>query len=357
MVVGDVKFTASAYTSDVTIEDVVNFVQGQFTDGLALVVGSGLSAAEGMPGMPALAMHLSSEAESLVGSDRTLWAQIQTVLDAGAGLEAALLRHPPSPSLEGWIVKKTCGLLLIKEREIMGEAIRGTRTLRLTLFLRKVLKPATGFPIITTNYDRLIEVAAEFAGLHVDTTAIGQYAGSFDHTRSCMGSCRGITTRAKTNVLDHFPRAVVLKPHGSFDWYKAGDGARRCSLDIDGERLIITPGLNKYRAGYNAPFDKHRELANDWINKSAKLLVVGYGFNDDHLQTHLIKRIKDGTPTLILNRTATDAVKKLAEESPACVCLSAATAGNGVSVVTKGSRFEDLRRDLWDVGILAEELL
>ena len=29
--------------------DIVNFVQGHFTDGLALVIGSGLSAAEGIP--------------------------------------------------------------------------------------------------------------------------------------------------------------------------------------------------------------------------------------------------------------------------------------------------------------------
>ena len=44
----------------------VTFVQEHFTDGLALVVGSGLSAAEGIPGMPALATHLSNGS----GADR-----------------------------------------------------------------------------------------------------------------------------------------------------------------------------------------------------------------------------------------------------------------------------------------------
>jgi hypothetical protein len=209
----------------------VKFVQEHFTDGLALVIGSGLSAAEGLPGMAALATHHSN--------------------------------------------------------------------------------------------------------------------GMGDHARSCMGSCRDITTRAKTTVLDHFPRAIVLKPHGSFDWYQSGNDARRCGLDLDAERLMITPGINKYRAGYNSPFDKHR----------GRLLVVGYGFNDDHLQTHLVKQIQDGTPTLILNRSASSKVEKLSEESPRCFCLSKPTSWTGVAMVTKGHRFEHEGHDLWDLGVLTKELL
>ena len=120
---------------------------------------------------------------------------------------------------------------------------------------------------------------------------------------------------------------------------------------------MITPGINKYRAGYNSPFDKHRDLANDYIKLAGRLLVVGYGFNDDHLQTHLVRRIQDGTPTLILNRAASSKVEKLAEESPRCVCLSKPTAWTGVAMVAKGHRFEHQGRDLWDLGVLAKELL
>ena len=335
----------------------VTFVQEHFTDGLALVVGSGLSAAEGIPGMPALATHLSNGAGSLTGTDAPLWHQIKAVLDSGGGLEAALLEHPPSNTLEVWIAQRTCELLIPKEREVMSAVFRGDRSLRLTTFLDKVLKPTDGLPILTPNYDRLIEVACEMAGFHVDTTAVGHYAGAFDHARSSMGSCRGIKTRAKITVLDHFPRAIVLKPHGSFDWYQSGRAARRCSLDLDAERLMITPGINKYRAGYNSPFDKQRDLANDYIKRAGRLLVVGYGFNDDHLQTHLVRRIQDGTPTLILNQAASSKVKRLAEESPRCVCLSKPTGCAGVAMVTKGHRLEHQAHDLWDLGVLAKELL
>jgi SIR2-like protein len=338
-------------------DDLVRLVQEHFTDGLALVIGSGLSAAEGLPGMPALATYLSDSAGILTGTDATLWDQIKAVLNAGDGLEAALLKNPPTHTLEAWIARKTSELLIPKEREVMSEVLRGGRSLRLTTFLNKVLKPPNGLPILTPNYDRLIEVACEMAGFHVDTTAVGHYAGAFDHARSSMASCRGITTRAKTTVLDHFPRAIVLKPHGSFDWYQSGHGARRCGLDLDAERLMITPGINKYRAGYNSPFDKHRDLANDYIKQASRLLVVGYGFNDDHLQTHLVKRIQDGTPTLILGRSVSSKVEQLAEESPRCFCLAKPTAGAGVAVVTKQHRFEHPGHDLWDLGVLAKELL
>lgn len=335
----------------------VEFVQGHFTDGLALVVGSGLSAAEGISGMSALATHLNAAAGVLTGTDATLWEQVRTALDADEGLEAALLRHPPSDTLEVWIANETCKLLMPEERAIMSAVLRGDRSLRLTTFLTRVLKPRNGLPILTPNYDRLIEVACELAGFHVDTTAVGHYAGAFDHDRSCMGSCRGVTARARRVVLDHFPRVIVLKPHGSFDWYKSGSDARRCSLDLDAERLIITPGINKYRAGYDSPFDKHRDLANDYIKRAGRLLVVGYGFNDDHLQTHLVKRIQDGTPTLILNRSASSKVQKLADNSPRCICLSKPTTGAGVAITTGGNRFEHPGKDLWDLGVMAKELL
>lgn len=338
-------------------DSLVAFVQGHFTDGLCLVIGSGLSAAEGIPGMPELGAHLNKSAGELTGTDATLWNQIKVLIDSGEGLEAALLKQPPSTTLEGWIAQRTCALLMPKEREIMGAVLRGDCSLRLTTFLSKVLHPSNGLPILTPNYDRLIELACEMAGFHVDTTAVGHYAGTFDHARSCMGSCRGITTRARATVLDHFPRAVVLKPHGSFDWYQTGNAPRRCSLDLDVERLMITPGINKYRAGYNSPFDKHRDLANDYINRAGRLLVVGYGFNDDHLQTHLEKKIRTGTPTLILNQSGSLKVKQLAEISPLCVWLSKPVAWDGVTMVTRGHRFDHQGHDLWDLGILARELL
>lgn len=336
--------------------EAIKFIQQHFTDGLVIVVGSGLSAAEGIPGMPALADYLKNAAKELKDEDAKLWSKIEAVLEK-EGLEAALIKYPPSPLLEAWIGEKTCRLILPAEQQVVREVVNGTRTLRITSFLNKVLRPANGLPILTPNYDRLIEIGCEMAGFHVDTMAIGLYAGSFDPVRSCMGSCRGIIQRGRIPMLDHFPRAVVLKPHGSLDWYKNGANAIRSSMDLNLDRLIITPGLNKYRAGYDIPFDKHREFANNYIDQAARLFIVGYGFNDDHLQKHLDPRIKNGIPTLILTRSASDAAKKLASESPNCFCISRPTSHSGIAITAKGIDFEDSGSELWDLNVLTKELL
>lgn len=335
---------------------VIQFVQEQFTDGLVVVVGSGLSVAEGLPGMPELAGHLSSTASLLSASDMALWRKVEKEVHE-TGLEAALLKYAPTDSLENWIVDQTSRLLLVKERQVVSNVIAGRRSLRLTTFLGRILVPANGLPILTPNYDRLVEVACEMAGLHVDTTAVGHYAGTFDHSRSCMASCRDVVRRGKTISLDHHPRAVVLKPHGSLDWFRYDGIARRCSIDIDGERLIITPGLNKYKAGYDTPFDKHRELANNYINQAARLLVIGYGFNDDHLQTHLVTRIRSGTPTLILTRTPSQKTRELVLQSANCICLGKPESHPGVSVLSMTASFELDGANYWDLEVLTKELL
>lgn len=141
------------------------------------------------------------------------------------------------------------------------------------------------------------------------------------------------------------------------DWFKHGSTGRRCTIDIDAERLIITPGLNKYKAGYSAPFDKHRELANNFINQAARLFIIGYGFNDDHLQTHLEARIRDGIPTLILTRTPSAKTLDLATLSPRCICLSKPPTNSGVSVSSKRGTIEYCGPDYWDLAVLTKELL
>lgn len=51
------------------------------------------------------------------------------------------------------------------------------------------------------------------------------------------------------------------------------------------------------RQGYESPFDHHRSRANQEIDRAGRFLVLGYGFNDDHLETHLSPSIKGGKPT------------------------------------------------------------
>jgi hypothetical protein len=67
-------------------------LQQHLGDGLVLVIGSGLSCAEGVPGMGPLGQHLVTHIPaSLSPDDNTLWKQIYPLIESD-GLEAALLK-------------------------------------------------------------------------------------------------------------------------------------------------------------------------------------------------------------------------------------------------------------------------
>ncbi|NDK37554.1 SIR2 family protein [Pseudoxanthomonas gei] len=288
-------------------------LQAHLSDGLILVVGSGLSCAEGLPGMRDLAAHLCQTivAESNEAQD---WNEIVALIQE-KGLEAALLQKAPSQRLEAAISAETGVFFAEAERSVISEVFEGRRTLRLTPLLAHMLKPFSGLPIITTNYDRLIEVAVEEAGLGVDTMFSGRFAGSLNERESHLSFCRNATYKKPRVILQYKTRALVYKPHGSLDWYLRNG----VPVSYQGElksaaRLIITPGQNKFRNGYESPFDQHRARANDAIDRASRFLIIGYGFNDDHLETHLSPAIRGGKPTLLLTYELSNSAKDLASK-------------------------------------------
>ncbi len=177
------------------LHDLKQELQAFFSDGLVIIVGSGLSVAEGIPGMGALAKHLRlSIPPRIKNPDESNWTAIEALLNSGEGLEAALLKMPPSADLELLIVEETSAFLQAAESTVFLEVLENKRTLRLARLLPHVLKPREGLPIVTTNYDRLIELAAEILDLGVDTMFVGSTVGKFDEQRSRMSFIKHVDT-------------------------------------------------------------------------------------------------------------------------------------------------------------------
>ncbi|MCK4856946.1 MAG: SIR2 family protein [candidate division Zixibacteria bacterium] len=336
-------------------------LQGHFTDGLVTIIGSGLSAAEGIPGMIALRDHLLSEMPKRVdGTLLVQWQAIQDRLQSGEDIETALHEVPPSPELETVIVDLTAALTLEAELRVVNQVVSGTRVLRFTRLLRHMLKPNTGIPIITTNYDRLLEVGGECAGLGIDTLFVGHHVGILNEKESSLSFCRGYRkSRRREGVqLTYRARLLILKPHGSLDWFLQDGEPIRCPYPLNEPRLIITPGLNKYRTGYDRPFDAHRERANREIDKGARYLIIGYGFNDNHLETHLHSQLRSGKPSLVLARRLSPVGAELVSQ---CNSVTAITADSDVAkpgawVVNNKGRSFLAGPNLWDVETFVEEV-
>ena len=337
-------------------------LQAHLSDGLVTIVGSGLSCAEGLPGMGELADHLLEKVgNALTGADAAAWKAASELIKT-KGLEAALLAALPTPQLEASISAETGQLISKRERTVVSELFAGARTLRLTRLLGHLIKPAAGMVIVTTNYDRLVEIAAEEAGIGADTMFVGRFAGQLNERESRMSFCREATVRPRTKIvsLQYRSRALICKPHGSLDWYvRAGRPAFYAGDIPDATRLIITPGQNKFRNGYESPFDLHRTRANDAIDRASRYLILGYGFNDDHLETHLTPGIKSGKPTLMLTRSLSHTARHLALSCPNVIALehSALDGIEGTTAIIERKEFFFPKTGMWDVGLFVTEVL
>ncbi len=332
-------------------------IQDHFTDGLVTIVGSGLSVAEGIPGMGKLAEHLQIEVpKSIPESGMAIWEKISESLKYGLDLESALNQNPPDTEVEKHIAVITASFLLNYEKRIFDDVLVNNKPLRFSKRLKMLRKEPNGIPIITTNYDRLIELAAEIEGLGVDSSFVGHRFGVFDSKGSRMSLCRDVKTINKRARRTYCHHIRLFKPHGSLDWYSSSNGPIRCSLELNGHRLMITPGGNKYRSGYESPFDSHISKANDIIDKASKFLILGYGFNDDHLQTHVMPRLINGDPAIIITRTLSDNAIKLISKSQGTIAITKSDNGNGSTIITHNNKVEIPELNLWDLDILIQEV-
>lgn len=74
-----------------TVDELKRQLQQHLSDGLVTIVGSGLSAATGLPTMGDLANHLIKNMPSrLSGASKDSWDRIAQAISKGVGLEPAL---------------------------------------------------------------------------------------------------------------------------------------------------------------------------------------------------------------------------------------------------------------------------
>lgn len=162
-------------------------------------------------------------------------------------------------------------------------------------FLRKITARkinTSRVQLFTTNYDTLWEQAASNAGF----TIIDGF--SFSHPRKFSGRYFDIdiVNREKTRIKneDNFiPNVIHLyKLHGSLDWKQ--DGTDIIQTDEGGDdSLMIYPASNKYENSYKQPyFEMMSRFQQSLRRENILLLVVGFGFQDMHIENILIEAVK-----------------------------------------------------------------
>lgn len=154
--------------------------------------------------------------------------------------------------------------------------------------------------IFTTNYDRLIEEAADLAGIHLIDRFIGKLSPVFRASRLNLDlhyNPPGI--RGEPRYLEGVARFTKL--HGSLDWVKTGHLIRRIGLPFGADTIdpyLNAPGL-RCSPGFdlmiypNSAKDKEttaypyvelfRDFAAAICRPNSTVVTYGYGFGDDHI--------------------------------------------------------------------------
>lgn len=154
--------------------------------------------------------------------------------------------------------------------------------------------------IFTTNYDRLIEVGAEFAGIHLMDRFVGNMMPIFRSSRLNLDihyNPPGI--RGEPRYLEGVARMTKL--HGSIDWIQNEGEIRRVGLPFGAEKigpylqapglygadalkLMIYPNSAKDRETAEYPYvELFRDFAASICRPNSTLVTYGYGFGDEHI--------------------------------------------------------------------------
>lgn len=339
-------------------------IQSFFSNNTVLVVGSGLSCAEGLAGMWLLAVELVKKVpELVVGENLREWERIKKelvneegIVKDNANLEAALLKYPPNEELETVIRRITTNLIISQEKEVIHKVVAGEKQLRFSNFIKRFRLSETGLVVVCTNYDRLVEIACEIEGIPVDNLFYGKNISHLNEKKSRMSFCEKVEIKGKVVRKVFSKKILIFKPHGCLNWYWSNGRPINSPFELNLDRLIITPGANKFRNGYDSPFDIHREKANNAIDQATRFIVIGYGFNDEHLETHLKQRISSGVPALLITRSLSENTRNLIKGKKNVITLSyfENDDSKGTEILFQNKTYYMEDTYLWDINDLVK---
>ncbi|MGL5965432.1 MAG: SIR2 family protein [Fusobacteriaceae bacterium] len=322
-------------------------IQDFFDEGTVLIIGSGLSCAEGMPSMHLLSEKLKVEVpKQFRDDDKEIWKNIVKNLDSGKDLESCLLETTPNDNLEKIIKEITYNYIFEKDYDIYKKILKENYELKITTLIHKFNLDLYSLNIVTTNYDRLIEYSCEKSQIKVENMFEGKFFPKLNYKKFRENLNKKLVKEQKINLY---------KPHGCLNWKKMNNELIYSQYKDIGTPHIITPGTNKFKYGYETPFDINREYSNECIDNAKKIIFIGYGFNDSHLETRIKTPRNLKKPILILTKEFTKGINDLLPKATNIIAIEEKKNSNDSNVYWKGERME-INGNYWDVPELLKKV-
>ena len=144
--------------------------------------------------------------------------------------------------------------------------------------------------IVTTNYDRVLEYIMSFQSV--------SFTDGFD------GKALSIFNE---NLFQRKNIVNLIKVHGSLHWFLVNGEIRYLHSNSDNYHpQIIAPGKSKYQEAYSSPYRELIQKADNVIKESSSFLVIGFGFNDEHLTPRIRTQLKKGIPLVLMTKKISD---------------------------------------------------
>lgn len=275
-----------------------------------LLVGTGASVAmDAELGMPALKDHLLSS----IQDDTAGWKPVAEKLRKEIDLEAALTGINLTESLQNEIAEHTAAFVAKKDTALRDDVLTGRKTWVGEPLLHQLMRGLSPtwprLPVITPNYDMLIEYACSKANIPYIT---GYHGGiirrqNWSKARERLYRLAPVTMGGKRrDTIAPIPCIELMKVHGSINLFRRNSDGAFIENDIwiadcpaDYTPMTAPPGDVKNQEALNF-HDRLFGEALQAVDKATAFLVVGYGFRDEHIHQKILERVRNHECPLIV---------------------------------------------------------
>ncbi len=308
-----------------------------------IILGTGATIPYGLPSMTKLADHIKAS----ITDDTTEWTSFLSAMDRTGDLEKALQETQLNPPLTDKIIMTTWKLVNQEDLKFYDNmVVEPQKDFPLKNLFSKLLQShPKHIKVITTNYDRAAEYAADLTYANTYTGFSGRYL-----------------LRHSQNYLHNYPnqnRVDIWKVHGSLDWFKRENNNSFSSplakeIPENTKPLIVTPGIVKYQQTHLEPYRTVMNEADKALMEASCFLCIGYGFNDEHVQPKLIQQVQQrGIPIVTITKELTESGRRLLlAHSVKAIVLEEAENNNTLLHYFEGNenKSETLDGNFWQLG-------
>lgn len=277
------------------IDEIYQSVQEYLKEPPLVIWGSGATIGFGLPSMSKLKDEIGN---ALLTFDKTC-----TDLEAELGKDKY---ETDLPQIRKIIRNVVCDSDVKAKEQLLknSDDFEGIR--RLTKFCHdphpKVMN------VVSTNYDRILEYVWGYNGLHYTDGFEQHELAEFDENKF-----------QDKDIIN------LMKVHGSLDWFEIDHDVRKLNTDFGYDPVMIPPGKNKYRTTHNSPYRELMQKSDDAIKRASSFLVVGFGFNDEHITPLVGKKTRNGTPIVVVTKEVTSTTEKELEKAKKVIYVEAAS--------------------------------